>query len=387
MRKYFEVFWTAFKLGCTSFGGPSAHLSYFYDTYVQRKQWLNDKAYANIVTLSQFLPGPASSQVGIAIGLAKAGLFGGILSFLGFTLPSAVILLLFSLFFVQEDYGLSLLHSLKLVAVAIVIHAVIGMGKSFVTESKEKIVTLLALAGVLLIDNAWSHIIVIAGSGILSYMLFRDSAITREGERFKLALSKRLGAACLIIYIGLLALLPIMSQLTKWQWLDWFERFYRAGALVFGGGHVVLPLLEREFVATDIMTEASFFAGYGLTQAVPGPLFTFATYIGADIGGLFGAVLATVAIFLPAFLLIIGALPFWLQFSQNPKLGAIVKGMNAAVVGILLATLFDPLWVTTVLTTKDFIVVSILFSLLMFWKKPSWLVVLLGIVMGFVSTL
>ncbi|WP_107942581.1 chromate efflux transporter [Metasolibacillus fluoroglycofenilyticus] len=387
MRKYFEVFWTAFKLGCTSFGGPSAHLSYFYDTYVQRKQWLNDKAYANIVALSQFLPGPASSQVGIAIGLAKAGLFGGILSFLGFTLPSAVILLLFSLFFVQGDYGLSLLHSLKLVAVAIVIHAVIGMGKSFVTESKEKIVTLLALAGVLLIDNAWSHIIVIASSGILSYMLFRDSAITREGERFKLALSKRLGAACLIIYIGLLALLPIMSQLTKWQWLDWFERFYRAGALVFGGGHVVLPLLEREFVATGIMTEASFFAGYGLTQAVPGPLFTFATYIGADIGGLFGAVLATVAIFLPAFLLIIGALPFWLQFSQNPKLGAIVKGMNAAVVGILLATLFDPLWVTTVLTTKDFIVVSILFSLLMFWKKPSWLVVLLGIVMGFVSTL
>ncbi|KYG92134.1 ChrA protein [[Bacillus] sp. KCTC 13219] len=387
MRKYFEVFWTAFKLGCTSFGGPSAHLSYFYDTYVQRKQWLNDKAYANIVTLSQFLPGPASSQVGIAIGLAKAGLFGGILSFLGFTLPSAVILLLFSLFFVQGDYGLSLLHSLKLVAVAIVIHAVIGMGKSFVTESKEKIVTLLALAGVLLIDSAWSHIIVIAGSGILSYMLFRDSAITREGEHFKLALSKRLGAACLIIYIGLLALLPTMSQLTKWQWLDWFERFYRAGALVFGGGHVVLPLLEREFVATGIMTEASFFAGYGLTQAVPGPLFTFATYIGADIGGLFGAVLATVAIFLPAFLLIIGALPFWLQFSQNPKLGAIVKGMNAAVVGILLATLFDPLWVTTVLTTKDFIIVSILFSLLMFWKKPSWLVVLLGIVMGLVFTL
>ncbi|WP_342559024.1 chromate efflux transporter [Metasolibacillus sp. FSL K6-0083] len=387
MRKYFEVFWTAFKLGCTSFGGPSAHLSYFYDTYVQRKQWLNDKAYANIVALSQFLPGPASSQVGIAIGLAKAGLFGGILSFLGFTLPSAVILLLFSLFFVQGDYGLSLLHSLKLVAVAIVIHAVIGMGKSFVTESKEKIVTLLALAGVLLIDSAWSHIIVIAGSGILSYMLFRDSAITREGEHFKLALSKRLGAACLIIYIGLLALLPTMSQLTKWQWLDWFERFYRAGALVFGGGHVVLPLLEREFVATGIMTEASFFAGYGLTQAVPGPLFTFATYIGADIGGLFGAVLATVAIFLPAFLLIIGALPFWLQFSQNPKLGAIVKGMNAAVVGILLATLFDPLWVTTVLTTKDFIIVSILFSLLMFWKKPSWLVVLLGIVMGLVFTL
>lgn len=263
MRKYFEVFWTAFKLGCTSFGGPSAHLSYFYDTYVQRKQWLNDKAYANIVALSQFLPGPASSQVGIAIGLAKAGLFGGILSFLGFTLPSAVILLLFSLFFVQGDYGLSLLHSLKLVAVAIVIHAVIGMGKSFVTESKEKIVTLLALAGVLLIDSAWSHIIVIAGSGILSYMLFRDSAITREGEHFKLALSKRLGAACLIIYIGLLALLPTMSQLTKWQWLDWFERFYRAGALVFGGGHVVLPLLEREFVATGIMTEASFLQATG----------------------------------------------------------------------------------------------------------------------------
>ncbi|WP_042473629.1 chromate efflux transporter [Bacillus ndiopicus] len=382
MLKYFEVFWTAFKLGCTSFGGPSAHLSYFYDTYVKRKQWLSDKTYANILALSQFLPGPASSQVGIAIGLARGGLLGGVLSFLGFTLPSVLILVVFSLFFVQANYELSWLHGLKLVAVAIVIHAVIGMGKSFATESKTKILTLFAMTGVLLVEGALAHIFVIVVSGILGYILFRKSEITKEGESLELSLSKRFGIACLTFYIGLLIVLPVISQFTKWQWLDWFERFYRAGALVFGGGHVVLPLLEREFVATGIMTEESFFAGYGLTQAVPGPLFTFATYIGADIGGLFGAALATVAIFLPAFLLIIGALPFWLQLSRNPKLGAMIKGMNAAVVGILLATLFDPLWVTTVITAKDFVVVAILFSLLMFWRTPSWLIVLLGAAAG-----
>lgn len=375
------IFWTALKLGLTSFGGPTAHLGYFHHTYVERKKWMTDKQYAELVALAQFLPGPASSQIGIGIGLAKGGVVGGILSFVGFTLPSVVLLMIFAQF-VGGNGSFGWIQGLKLVAVAIVIHAIVGMAKNFTTERGTQIIALVSMAAVLLIDVGWMQIAVIVGSGVAGFFLLAKPAVSQKVVTERFPITKKVGAACLVIYGGLLAGLPILQQFITSQWLDLVDRFYRAGALVFGGGHVVLPLLEKEFVTTGAVTSEAFVAGYGFTQAVPGPLFTFASYVGTVIAGVPGGIVATVAIFLPAFLLIIGCLPFWFELTQSELLGAAMKGMNAAVVGILLATLYDPLWVSTVTTAGDFIVVALLVAALLFWKLPSWSIVFIGLVIG-----
>jgi chromate transporter len=387
LSSLWEILLVSTRLGCTSFGGPVAHLGYFYEEYVRKRKWMDEKSYADLVALCQFLPGPASSQVGIGIGVIRGGLLGGILAFIGFTLPSVLALVIFVL--LLQGFGIgeaSWIHGLKIVAVAIVAHAIVGMAEKLTPDIQRKSIALFALVGTLLWQTAFTQVGVIILAGFIGYMLYKDVADSEESS-FHFPLSKRFGASCLILFFALLLLLPIMRELTSFDWIAMFDSFYRAGSLVFGGGHVVLPLLEREFVPTGWLSEESFLAGYGATQAVPGPLFTFAAYIGAVINGWQGALIATIAIFLPAFLLILGALPFWDQLRRNRNIKGAFMSVNAAVVGILISAFYEPIWTSAILTPVDFAFAAILFSMLMYWKVAPWIVVAVGAIGGIVITL
>ncbi|MBS4209472.1 chromate transporter [Bacillus sp. FJAT-50079] len=375
-----EIFIIASKLGLTSFGGPIAHLGYFHEEYIRRRKWMDEKDYADLVALCQFLPGPASSQVGIGIGVMRAGVLGGMFAFIGFTLPSVLALILFASLlhtFTIESAGW--IHGLKLVAVAIVAHAVLGMAKNLTPDIQRRTIALFSMVVTLLWQTAFSQVAVILIAGIIGYFIYKQQTMDKDGSSpIYVPISRRTAYVCLSLFFALLIVLPILRESVSIHWIALFDHFYRSGSLVFGGGHVVLPLLEREFVPTGWLSTEEFLAGYGATQAVPGPLFTFAAYIGTVIDGWQGGVLATFAIFLPAILLVFGALPFWDSLRRNPKIKGAFMGVNASVVGILISALYDPIWTSTILTPIDFAFAAVLFSLLVFWKLPPWIVVLTG---------
>lgn len=378
LKTFIEILVVSTRLGFTSFGGPTAHLGYFHAEYVRKRKWMDEKSYADLVALSQFLPGPASSQVGIGIGVMRAGVLGGIVSFLGFTLPSVLALILFAGLLVRTDIGnAGWIHGLKLVAVAVVAHAIIGMAKNLTPDITRKTIALFALIGTLLWPSAWTQVGVILIAALVGFVVFKQHK-EEESAKTSFPITKRVSAICLLLFGGLLVLLPILRELTGSVWIAMIDSFYRSGSLVFGGGHVVLPLLEQEFVPTGWISKESFLAGYGATQAVPGPLFTFAAYLGTVMKGWTGGLVATFSVFLPAFLLILGALPFWDELRNNLKVKGAVMGVNAAVIGILISAFYTPIWSGSVIQATDFALAAVLFSMLAYWKLPPWMAVVAG---------
>ncbi|WP_039944276.1 chromate transporter [Thermicanus aegyptius] len=382
LKPLLEVLAVSTKLGLTSFGGPIAHLGYFYDEYIRRRKWMDERSYTDLVALCQFLPGPASSQVGIGIGVMRAGLWGGVAAWIGFTLPSAIALVLFAFLLRAFDIGNSgWIHGLKLVAVAIVAHALLGMGQKLTPDRNRVTIAIMATTITLLWQAAVSQIVILVMAGLIGLFLYKENKIPELPE-IRVPIPRYVAVSSLILFFGLLFGLPLIRSLSSFHWVAVFDSFYRAGSLVFGGGHVVLPLLEREVVPTGWLSEEAFLAGYGATQAVPGPLFTFAAYLGAIMGGWLGATVATIGIFLPAFLLVIGIMPFWDSLRRKPNIQGALIGVNAAVVGILLAALYDPMMTSSIQKPVDFALVSILFILLVFWKTPPWIVVITGALGG-----
>ncbi len=382
-KGWFEIFLTSLKLGLTSFGGPVAHLGYFKNEYVDKRKWLDDKSYADVIALSQFLPGPASSQVGIAIGMFRGGVFGGVLSWLGFTIPSVVILMLFAVFYQSFHMeNATWIASLKIVAVAVVAHAVLGLGKKLTPDAKRLFMALIAAIIILLFPSALTQIMIIIGAAVIGYLFLSRSTKGSTGDPLPINMTKRQGMFALFGFVLLLIILPFVANVTGNFHVQLFDKFYRVGSIVFGGGHVVLPLLEQEVVAVNWLSASEFIAGYGVAQAVPGPLFTFASYLGMMMNGMLGAMIATIAIFLPSFLLIIGALPFLSELRQHQKFQGMLAGVNASVVGILLAALYDPLITSSIQHVSDIILAVLLFALLQFFKRPAWLVVMIGVIVG-----
>ncbi|SEP71050.1 chromate transporter [Virgibacillus subterraneus] len=381
-RSLIEILGASLKLGLTSFGGPVAHLGYFKEEYIDKRKWIDDKTYADIIALCQFLPGPASSQVGIAIGMLRGGFLGGVVSWLGFTIPSVIVLVMFALLYQTFSLeGAAWIGSLKIVAVAVVAHAVIGLGKKLTPDQPRIAVALIAAMVMLLFPSAIVQISVIIGAAILGYFLFSKHADSKV-QPFPVSITKKQGIISIAILVLLLIFLPILSQTASNIYISIFDTFFRVGAIVFGGGHVVLPLLEQEVVPNGLLSSSEFLAGYGMAQAVPGPLFTFASYLGTMISGVAGAIVATVAIFLPSFLLIVGALPFLSELRKRSSFQGILTGVNASVVGILLAALYDPVFTSSINNGADFGLAAILFGLLHFWKTPAWLIVIIGVIVG-----
>ncbi|MDZ5782576.1 chromate efflux transporter [Marinococcus luteus] len=381
-QKWLEIFLISTRLGLTSFGGPIAHLGYFHEEYVRRRKWLDEQSYADLVALCQFLPGPASSQVGIGIGIVRGGLVGGFISFLGFTLPSVIALVIFALTVEGLDVSdAGWLQGLKIVAVAVVAHAIWGMAQKLTPDLQRRTIALLAMSGTLLWQTSLAQVLVILAAGGAGWVLYRSVQEADNTDVIE-TVSRKTGAFCLTLFFVLLALLPLLREWTGSTFVAMFDSFYRAGSLVFGGGHVVLPLLEREFVPTGWMSEETFLAGYGAAQAVPGPLFTFASYLGTVLSGWQGALVASAGIFLPAFLLIIGALPFWSLLRKNTHMKGVLTGVNAAVVGILLAAFYNPIWTSSITSSLDFILAAFLFTMLAFWKLPPWIIVISGAAAG-----
>ena len=377
-----EVFLVALRLGLTSFGGPIAHLGYFRDEYVKRRQWLDEYTYVDLVALCQFLPGPASSKIGIAIGINRAGLLGGLAAWLGFTMPSAIALILFAygLAALGDVSGAGWLHGLKVVAVPVVALAVWGMARNLTPDRPRITLAILAAAGVLFWPNAVAQVGVIVAAGVLGAFLLPELPTLSLTHRSPVG--RWTGAVALVLFAGLLILLPVAASLVESRPLAVFDSFYRAGSLVFGGGHVVLPLLQEGVVPPGLVTNDQFIAGYGAAQAVPGPLFTFAAYLGTTMdlfgGRWMGGLFALAAIFLPGFLLTVGALPFWDGLRSLMAFRRALAGVNAAVVGILLAALYDPVWTVAMKAPQDFALGLGAFVLLAFWKLPPWLVVVLA---------
>ncbi|PWU24174.1 MAG: chromate transporter [Candidatus Rokuibacteriota bacterium] len=375
-----EVLRVATKLGLTSFGGPIAHLGYFHDEYVRRRQWLDEQSYADLVALCQFAPGPTSSKVGFSVGLVRAGYLGGLAAWAGFTLPSALVLLLFAYgaSALTGRVGTGLLHGLKLVAVAIVAQAVWGMAKNLCPDRERASIAGVAALIALLSSFAFSQLGAILFGAVAGAWVCRHTGGIRA-EHAPIEVSRRVGVAALAAFFGLLFGLPLLRSLTGSQAIAMMDAFYRSGALVFGGGHVVLPLLQGAVVAPGWVSDDAFLAGYGAAQAVPGPLFTFAAYLGAVMGappnGVTGAALGLLAIFLPGLLLHLGTLPFWESFRRRAGTQAVMRGINAAVVGLLGAALYSPIWTSAVQRPQDFAVALVGFILLVGWKAPPVVVV------------
>ncbi len=384
------VFRVFLRLGLTSFGGPIAHLGYFRDEFVARRGWLSESEYAELIALCQFLPGPASSQVGMAIGMSRAGIGGAAAAWCGFTLPSAVLMILFALGLTHWGAALPIgaLHGLKLVAVAVVAQAVWSMARMFCIDWTRVLLAAVAALLVLWWPQAWVQVGVIA-LGAVAGLALRRLGSPMNGEGLTISLSLRTGLAMLTLFLALLLLLPLAAQYSSSSDLRVFDAFYRSGALVFGGGHVVLPLLQAEVVSPGWIDADEFLSGYGAAQAMPGPLFTFSAFLGAAMstgsGGWIGGVLCLLAIFLPSFLLVLGVLPFWSRLRGQHGVQAALAGVNAAVVGLLLAALYDPLWTTAVRDWRDVAWVIAGVAALMWAKLPPWLVVLVMGLGGAVS--
>jgi chromate transporter len=380
-----EVLQAFLKLGLTSFGGPIAHLGYFRDELVLRRRWIDEAGYADLVALCQFLPGPASSQVGFALGLLRGGVLGALLAWAAFTLPSALILLAFA--FGADAFGgplgHSVVHGLKLVAVAVVAQAVWGMARTLAPDRPRATIALAAVLIVIFMPTALGQIAAIVVGALAGLWWCRHVQGKMVGE-LHFPVSRRTGTASLAAFLLLLFGLPLALVIWPPQWLDLAESFYRAGALVFGGGHVVLPLLEARVVDPGWVSADAFLAGYGAAQAVPGPLFTFAAYLGAVVGpepnGIAGATIALIAIFVPGMLVLVGVLPYWDILRKRPMAQAVMAGTNAAVVGILAAALYSPMWTSAVLAPRDFAIALTAFILLTVWRIPPWLVVIATVI-------
>ena len=381
MGKLWEVLLVATRLGLTSFGGPIAHIGYFREEYVVRRKWLSEERFGELVALCQFLPGPASSQLGMAIGMGRAGIGGGFMAWLGFTLPSAVALILFA-YGVHAFNGQAgeWLHGLKIVAVAVVALALWGMGKTLAPDRPRIAIAILATVAVLVTGGIAAQLAVIAGGAALGLVLLRPPEV-HAGSVSGRRTGTILGAVALAAFFALLLALPVVSRLSDGPLPAMVDSFYRSGSLVFGGGHVVLPLLEAEVVPPGWVTKDEFIAGYGAAQAVPGPLFTFSSYLGTVMETTtprwLGGLVALAAIFTPSFLLVIGVLPFWEMVRSFGRARQALMGVNAAVVGLLLAALYDPVWTSAIAAPEDFALATAAFALLAFWKSPPWLVVLL----------
>lgn len=378
-----EVFAAFLKLGLTSFGGPIAHLGYFRSEFVERRKWLDETSYADLVALCQFLPGPASSQVGFALGVERGnGLLGGLAAWFAFTMPSALILFAFAMGAASFTGPVAegFLHGLKLVAVAVVAQAIWGMSRTLTPDRARAGIALAAIGIVVVLTGSFGQVAAIALGACAGLWLCRGEAAPVSGH-LDFPVTRRAGFVALVLFAALLLIPPLVVSAAGSQALALFDAFYRSGALVFGGGHVVLPLLQAEVVTPGWVSNEVFLAGYGLAQAVPGPLFTFAAYLGAVTGpapnGLAGAVIALVALALPGLLLVYGMLPFWDAMRTRPAAQAAMRGTNAAVVGILAAALYHPVWTSAVLTPRDFALALAGFLLLSVWKWPPWIVVVL----------
>ena len=384
-RSALEVLLVFLKLGVTSFGGPIAHIGYFREELVVRRRWVDEATYTDLVALCQFLPGPASSQVGFSLGLIRAGYWGGLAAWTGFTLPSAVLLTAFA-YGAGElggPIGQGVIHGLELVAVAVVAQAVWGMARSFCPDRQRASIAGIAALLILLSNSPATQIGTIFLGGLAGAWLCRAPVAASPGT-FVTSVSRRVGTAALTIFCLLLMALPALARVS--QGVAHFDAFYRSGALVFGGGHVVLPLLSKAFVTPGWVSEDAFLAGYGAAQAVPGPLFTFAAYLGAVVTpgprGIAGAALGLIGIFLPGILVLLGALPFWDAFRQRAGAQAIMRGVNAAVVGLLGAALYNPLWTSSVKSAGDLAIALLGFVLLTAWRTPPWVIVILGALGG-----
>ena len=389
---FVEVLLVFFKLGLTSFGGPVAHLGYFRTEFVERRKWLDDKSYSDLVALCQFLPGPASSQVGIALGLGRRGWGGALAAWIGFTLPSAIALILFAIglshwtVFAQSGA----VHGLKIVAVAIVGQAVWGMAKSLCPDRLRAGVAIASTLLVLAMPSAIGQITAIVLGGVIGRWMLKLELLSIVQHR-DYGVSKVTGAIFLSMFVALLVLLPVIASLTHSPIVTVFSDFYQSGALVFGGGHVVLPLLQTSVVPSGWISNEVFLAGYGAAQAVPGPLFTFAAYLGAAMpspfGGWLGGFALLLAIFLPAFLLVIGALPYWETLRQRVGVQRSMAGVNAAVVGVLGAALYDPVWTSAIHSKTDFGFALAAFGLLVYARLSPVLVVILAALLGWLLSL
>lgn len=375
-----EVFAAFLKLGLTSFGGPIAHLGYFRDELVQRRKWIDEAGYADLIALCQFLPGPASSQVGFALGVLRGGgLVGGLAAWTAFTLPSAVVMVAFALGAAALDgpFAQGVLQGLKLMAVAVIAQAIWGMTRTLTPDRTRASIAFVALSAVIILPGAGGQIGAIVLGAAAGYLLCEGAGA--DGGRLAFPVGRRAATLALAAFAALFVSAPVLAGLSGGQGPALFDAFYRAGSLVFGGGHVVLPLLQSEVVPPGWMTNETFLAGYGVAQAIPGPLFTFAAYLGAAVqpepNGLAGAAIALVAIFLPGMLLVYGMIPFWDRLRAMPSAQAALKGTNAAVVGILGAALYDPVFVSAVRIPEDFVLALAGFLALTVWKAPPWLVV------------
>ncbi|CAM2184853.1 chromate transporter [Burkholderia latens] len=380
------------RLGLTSFGGPVAHLGYFRDAFVTRRGWLTERAYADLVGLCQFLPGPASSQVGMAIGLSRAGYAGMLAAWLGFTLPSALLMMLFAIgvHATGMPVAAGALHGLRIVSVAVIAQAVWGMARTLCPDARR--VTLMAIAAciALLVPAAWLQVVVIVAAGAAGLMLLPRLA-SGAHDPLPLHVSHRAGVLWLALFAALIVALPIAAAALHSHALAVVDAFFRTGALVFGGGHVVLPLLQAAVVTPGWIGDSAFLAGYGVAQAVPGPLFTFSAFLGASLrdapNGWIGGTIALVSIFAPSFLLVAGTAPFWERLRRSARMRAALAGVNAAVVGLLLAALYYPVWSETIVAPSDFAAALVAFVALVFWRVPPWALVIASAALGWASTM
>lgn len=391
MSSPLHLLWIFLKLGLTSFGGPVAHIAFFRQEFVARRGWMTDAAFTELVAVCQFLPGPASSQLGMAIGLSRAGYAGAAAAWLGFTLPSALIM-------ISAALGLSVFGSLvptgillglKIVVVAVVAQAIWGMGRSICTDAVRAGIMVSAAAGALLSAAASSQWMIILASGLVGLWLVTPPP-QLSSLAFSFPLSRRAGSVWLGVFFAMLFFLPLFAATVQSGWATVMDVFYRAGALVFGGGHVLLPLLQGQLVPAGWISNDVFLAGYGVTQALPGPLFSFTAFLGASLSGpaagwmtpWAGGLLALVATFLPAFIILVGVLPFWVSVRESPRARAALGGVNAGVLGLLMATFYDPVFVSAVAWPQDMALALLAFVALVFWHLPPWLVVVLGAVIG-----
>jgi len=381
------VFLTFLRLGFTSFGGPVAHIGYFHDEFVVRKKWLDERAYADLVALCQFLPGPASSQVGIGVGLSRAGLPGAVAAWFAFTMPSAIALILFGYGVIEfgDAVGTGALHGLKVVAVAVVAQAVWTMARTLCPDAQRATLAVLATIAVLAVPSPFVQVGVIIVGGLVGWAILRTDVQTDHVD-IGVRVNRGIAIAALALFFAALIGLPLLAAAYPSQTMALVDSFYRSGSLVFGGGHVVLPLLQSEVVPPNWVSNDAFLAGYGAAQAVPGPLFTFAAYLGTvmseEPNGIVGGLICLLAIFASSFLLVIGAMPFWDRLRRVGAVQNALLGVNAVVVGLLLAALYDPAWTSAILSAADFGLAIAAFTLLVFWKTPPWLVVIMTALAG-----
>ena len=387
IKRVAEILFVATRLGTISFGGPVAHIGYFRDEYVNRRGWLDEETYLDIVSLCQVLPGPTSSQVGIVVGMYRSGFVGGLAAWIGFTLPSAFLLILFA-FGINNSVSLhesGWLHGLKIMSVAVVAFAVWSMANSICSDRIRMTITVFSAIIILSVPIQGIQFFAIAAGASIGWLFLEGSALKSEPQA-----STRFGTKTavfsLIVFVSLIILLPIARHMTTNPFVEVIDSFYRTGALVFGGGHVVLPLLQSEVVDSGWVTQDAFLAGYGAAQGIPGPLFTFAAYLGATMAHfrypLVSGLVCLVVIFLPSFLLILGTLPFWAKLRSMTWFRRPLGGVNAAVVGLLLAALYDPIWINTIKSPSDFAISIGILCMLVIWRRPIWVVVLTSALIG-----